>query len=379
MSIVLNERDWALDMVNRSDIGKKPSETLRRVARMYIDDGFKVDDVRKKLVDFIIRSNPNTNVYSWNDAVSRAIVSAQKYEAICITKISVSKTEMQRVDALEGKQIRRFAFTLLCLAKYWDLVRHTNDHWVNSKDNEIMRMANIGTSIKRQSAMYFTLRELGMIQFSKMVDNTNVKVCFVDNEESVMDITDLRNLGYQYLMYHGEPYFVCDNCGITTKMSSRSNGRHRKYCRDCAVEVAVQQRVNSIMRKRHGIGELYDKKDGDYIVYMHESPNGKRYVGSTTTTLSHRWKQGLGYDKNSRFWGDIVEYGWENIKHYIIAIVESKELAKTIESLYIKKYQTTDEKHGYNRSSGETLIDISGDIEEAYPPKQTDESGALVG
>ena len=53
MSIVLNEREWAQDMVERDDIGKKPSETLRRVARMYIDDGLTVEVILKKVFDFM--------------------------------------------------------------------------------------------------------------------------------------------------------------------------------------------------------------------------------------------------------------------------------------------------------------------------------------
>lgn len=379
MSIVLNEREWAIDMVDRSDIGKKPSETLRRVARMYIDDGLKADVVRRRLSDFIIHCDPSANPFSWDDAISRAILSAQKYQAIHIDKIVISKSEMSKIDSLDGKQIRRLAFTLLCLAKYWNHVRNTDDCWVNNKDNEIMQMANISTSIKRQSMMYFTLKELGMIQFSKMVDNTNVKVCFADCGDTAMEITDFRNLGYQYLMYHGEPYFVCQNCGIVTKMSDRHNVRRQKYCKECAVEIAVQQRINHVMRRRRGIGQQDGTGDGKYIVYMHESPNGKRYIGSTTTTLSHRWKQGLGYDKNSKFWNDIVEFGWENIKHYCIAVVDSYDLAKTIESLYITKYQTADERYGYNRSAGDILMDIGGDIVDMYPPDLTDENGLRVG
>jgi len=379
LSIVLNEREWAMDMVDRSDMGKKPSETLRRVARMYIDDGMKADAVRKKLSDFIIRSDPGANPFSWDDAISRAVIAAQKYQAIHIDRITISKAEMSKIDSLDGKQIRRLAFTLLCLAKYWNLVRNTDDCWVNNKDNEIMQMANISTSIKRQSMMYYNLKEAGLIQFSKMVDNTNVKVCFVDSGNPILTITDFRNLGYQYLMYHGEPYFVCQNCGIVTKMSDKHNARRQKYCKECAAEIAMQQKINSVMRQRRGIGKTDSSDFGKYIVYMHESPNGKRYVGTTTTTLSHRWKQGLGYDKNSKFWSDITEFGWDNIKHYYIASVESLELAKTIESLYIRKYQTTDDSKGYNRSIGELLVEITGDVDDIYPPELTDENGVRVG
>ena len=113
-----------------------------------------------------------------------------------------------------------------------------------------MRMANINTSIKRQSMMYYNLNEAGMVQFSKKVDNTNVRVCFISQGEVAMRVTDFRNLGYQYLRFHGEPYFECQNCGITTKLKDPVHGAGKKYCKECAVEVAMKQKVNSVMRHR---------------------------------------------------------------------------------------------------------------------------------
>ena len=41
MSIVLKENDWAEKMIQSKSLGKKPSETLRRVARYYIDSGMR--------------------------------------------------------------------------------------------------------------------------------------------------------------------------------------------------------------------------------------------------------------------------------------------------------------------------------------------------
>lgn len=152
------------------------------------------------------------------------------------------------------KQIKRLAFVLLCLSKYWNIVNNQNDYWVNSKDNEIMSFANINTSIRRQCAMYAALKDAGLIQFSKKVDNTNVKVCFAEDGESAMEITDLRNLGYQYLKYHGEPYFECTNCGIVTRYKNPANKKSiwkQKYCESCAIEIDTRQSVNSVMRQRN--------------------------------------------------------------------------------------------------------------------------------
>ena len=156
---------------------------------------------------------------------------------------------MEKVESINSRQEQRLAFTLLCLSKYWDKVNPQGDHWVNSKDSDIMRMANINTSIKRQSLLYHNLNKYGMIQFSKKVDNTNVRVLFQGDGDVVMSITDMRNLGYQYLMFHGEPYFRCENCGITTKRN-KALGRMPKYCPECANKMRIQNNINAIMSRR---------------------------------------------------------------------------------------------------------------------------------
>lgn len=252
MTIVLNEHEWAKAAIESRSLGKKPFETLSRVAKYYIDNGnYSKKEVRNLIEIFLLQCDPTASIPKWDSTIDYAIARAFKYEAITIDNITISKSEMEKIMSLDGKQIRRLAFTLLCLAKYWDMVNPQGDHWVNSKDSEIMRMANINTSIKRQSLMYFNLNEMGLIQFSKKVDNTNVRVCFVDNNEEVtLTISDFRNLGYQFLKYCGEPYFECQNCGITTKLSDPVKGTKQKYCKECAVEVAMKQRVNSVMRHR---------------------------------------------------------------------------------------------------------------------------------
>lgn len=251
MSIVLREHEWAENMISHRTLGKKPSETINRVARYYIDKGYDKKDTRNMLDSFLLQCNPTASLPKWSDSLDYAVKKALKYEAIEIESIDITTPEMDRIYNLGSKQIKRLAFTLLCLAKYWKIVVPSRDYWVNNKDNEIMSMANINTSIKRQAAMYHTLRELDMIRFSRKVDNTNVKVQFVENGEVAVNVTDFRNLGYQYLKYIGEPYIECQNCGITTKMSDPTKGKKQKYCRECAAEVAIQQRVNSVMRQRN--------------------------------------------------------------------------------------------------------------------------------
>ena len=169
---------------------------------------------------------------------------------------------MKTIRDLNGRQLQRLAFTLLCLSKYWHTISPQTDYWVNNKDNEIMAFANINTSIRRQCLMFGALKENGLIRFSKRIDNTNVRVCFADDDDSnstpVMHVSDFRNLGYQYMMFihkknRYNPYFECENCGITVKYTDPKNGRKQKFCKSCASEIAVQQRVNYIMRRKKSI------------------------------------------------------------------------------------------------------------------------------
>lgn len=252
MSIVLNEHYYAEQAIQTRSLGKKPSETLSRVARYYIDscDSANKKTIRSKLDLFLLQCDSTVSIPKWSKMLDFATDWAFKHEAIQIDSIIITKPEMDKIDSLDGKQIRRLAFVLLCLSKYWNIVNSQNDNWVNSKDNEIMAFANINTSIRRQCAMYATLRDTGLIQFSKKVDNTNVRVCFAEDGDVAMTITDLRNLGYQYLKYHGEPYFECTNCGITVKIDEPTKGRKQKYCKECAVEIKTKQNVNAVMRHR---------------------------------------------------------------------------------------------------------------------------------
>lgn len=251
MSIVLKENEWAEKMINDFNIGKNSSETLRRVARYYLDKGFSKSQIKKKLSAFLIQCGADWSATKTDDYIDRALKAAVKYPAIDIDGIDITDAEMKRIDALEGKQIKRLAFTLLCLSKYWILVNPKLDGWVRDNDNQIMLLANINTSLKRQGLLYWTLREARMVQLSKSVDNNNIKVLFHENGKTVMTVRDFRNLGYQYLMYHGEPYFECVECGLTSKYNNPEKTGGQKYCRECASKKYIQQSVNSVMRRRN--------------------------------------------------------------------------------------------------------------------------------
>lgn len=252
IDIILNEYRWAEKKLAEHDLGRKPSETIWRLAKYFLYIGLSKRETEKRIKQYMCECEPGIILIDWDAAIDRAIKSAKKNKLIILDHITITKTEMDKIDALRGRQMQRLAFTLLCVAKYRNAISDSPNMWVNTPDKDIMKMANINTSIKRQCAMFAELHDAGLIRFSKKVDNTSVEVLFSDDGDPALDIRDFRNLGYQYLMYHGEDYFVCEECGITEKLATPqgSRGRRKKYCPSCAAKIHMKQMVDSVMRRR---------------------------------------------------------------------------------------------------------------------------------
>jgi len=255
MSIILNEKEWAMTAIEERDLGKHPTETLSRIARYYRKiDGYSKKETREKLGAFLLQCDPNAVLVKWGDTIDRVVKQADKFELVQLDGIPIYEEELLEVAKIEGRQARRIAFTMLCVAKYWNAVKAENNNWVNTSDKEVMAMANVKTTIKQQCQILHDLKDAGYIQFSRRVDSLNIRVLPIFNDgEQTLYITDYRNLGNQYLMYCGEPYAQCCECGLTI----RKKNNKQLYCSGCKKEVKVRQNADARRRKLHAFsGEI---------------------------------------------------------------------------------------------------------------------------
>ena len=91
----------------------------------------------------------------------------------------------------------------------------------------------------------------------------------------------------------------------------------------------------------------------NFIVYKHEAPNGKVYIGITSQSPSRRWRpNGKGYDRCPHMKRAIGKYGWDNFKHEILFEGLTKEDAEQKETELIAKYKANDPEHGFNIENG---------------------------
>lgn len=89
-----------------------------------------------------------------------------------------------------------------------------------------------------------------------------------------------------------------------------------------------------------------------FCVYAHVFPNGKRYIGITGKKPETRWRRGTGYQSNRLMTNAIEKYGWENIKHEILARGLGRDEAAQMEQLLIAEYKSNEYENGYNLSDG---------------------------
>lgn len=90
-----------------------------------------------------------------------------------------------------------------------------------------------------------------------------------------------------------------------------------------------------------------------YKVYVHECPNGKRYIGCTNReNISHRFCGGSSYRYSKEFYSDIILYGWNNIKHTVVFDGMTKEEARRKERGLIAYWKSVDSAKVYNKTKG---------------------------
>ena len=69
----------------------------------------------------------------------------------------------------------------------------------------------------------------------------------------------------------------------------------------------------------------------NWSVYKHTFPDDRVYIGITSLSPDDRWKEGFGYESQSKFFREIVKVGWDNIKHEIVASGLSEQSARKME------------------------------------------------
>lgn len=93
------------------------------------------------------------------------------------------------------------------------------------------------------------------------------------------------------------------------------------------------------------------------IIYKYTSPNGKCYIGQTTSPKNRKFQHQKCYD-DTYFHRAIQKYGFDSFRYEVLisfkATNENKlnVLLDTLEKFYIRKFNSSNRNYGYNLTLG---------------------------
>lgn len=247
MRLLLNEELLLDRALNEKYIDeKKPSNTIKVLAKHYFSTGLKKSKVIESIDNFFKENKAGYNSVRWRNTIEDIVVSVRKtkdYKLINIS-VGVTKNEIDKIKEYGNLKYEKLLFTLLVYSKIYNQLNSNDKNWVNEQHKYIFSDAKIAIKAIDQGKMLYQLKELGYIDIAQKNDCTNVKVKYIDeNSDVVIEIHDFRNLVFEYMRYfEPDKYMKCKECGLLIKYYN-----NKKYCDKCAIEVD-REKANERMK-----------------------------------------------------------------------------------------------------------------------------------
>lgn len=236
MSVVLNEVKQAEHIIEKGEVGNKPTSTLFLLGKYYrVKENLGKEHTFSKLNEFMENNYKNYNSALWEDIIEDISKKANKYSLREIDSIGITQQELDKISEIDNLKYQKLLFTMLCYAKLYNLISENNNGWINADIKEIFKVARVSVKHRNDKFLYLNdLERTGLISFSSKNDNLNIRMNFINmSGEEVFSISDFRELGYEYLKYIGKGKFT--NCLKCDRLIRKTNNKC-SYCNKCAVE-----------------------------------------------------------------------------------------------------------------------------------------------
>ena len=235
--MIFNEKDFGKFLYEHQTDTNLPPKTYTvwelSILAKYLRQELKKSEkeIKNGIIKFCNLNYPGFDVDVEYEKINKIMVECYKTDLRGGVSVPITKNELKTISQINNKKLEKLAFTILVLAKFCNMRNQNNNNWVMVDEYSVFKRAKITGTIQAQYSCFYSLAKMDLITYSRKVDNINVKVGFIDNESDiVLRIDDLRELGYQYLMYKGEKFIKCAECGIVT----RATVHNKRYCKNCA-------------------------------------------------------------------------------------------------------------------------------------------------
>ena len=144
MPVVLNEKKQAEYIIEKGEVGNKPTSTLFLLAKYYRQkENLNKEQTFNKLNEFMESNYKNYNSATWEDIIEDISKKANKYPLREIDYIEISQSEIEIIRNICNIKYEKLLFAMLCYAKLYNKISDKNNGWVNTDIKELSRVARV--------------------------------------------------------------------------------------------------------------------------------------------------------------------------------------------------------------------------------------------
>ena len=240
---ILNEKKYVEEIINSPTMPEKMSVNMMimYLTKYYYTESNSVAEVVEKVCTQMSKFNIDIRYYQEYKCKNRV---EKICKSIADNKLDLLKeydntplyqSEYDKIMTCENDKEKKFLFTIYMLARYTDKYG-----WVYNPRNEIFKLANISSTTKGYKEIIFNLLHRGYIKNTSKVDDVKIGVDFGDSSENiVLEVSDISNLGNQFMAFIKDDYKLCECCGRLIKIKSNRT----TYCKKCAEEKQLESDI----------------------------------------------------------------------------------------------------------------------------------------
>lgn len=247
MMFLFNEQSAVENMIKMNIVDSNHIfTTIKDLARYnYFVLNMNKDDNYNNILKYLKKNAKNINEEDVYRIIDDCVNRAKKYHFKSVREVCITKNELSFIQTLNDIKQEKIAFVLLASAKYYDLVRGTQNDTTYMKNSDICKLARVTVpAVDRDVFMQFAY-DKGVLSRHSMAASTAKKVLFVsksDDDKIILRLNenDFKDLAYTYLSYRTpRRYRRCIVCGRWIRRDSQN----RQVCKKCSDNGIVESDV----------------------------------------------------------------------------------------------------------------------------------------
>lgn len=216
------------------------------LAKLYFNEGYSEDEVRKKLENKFSILDESYNYNIKYIKISKMIEQAKLSPELTSKSISFSCKELEFIHKFDDISVEKLFFVLLCVSKYYN-----NSFYFY--DREIFSIAHVawkGSYSKKVFSYliqkdYLTIEERGIKNNRKIrklfYSMTDIVISLYNENDIAFTVDNYKNIVYYYLKYFNlGKFIICKDCGAIDTWE-----KNKLRCTDCSsVRNLEKKRIN---------------------------------------------------------------------------------------------------------------------------------------